>query len=355
MEGNFVYTRHRTIHNKVHWQCIQRVICKARIHTCGNEIVARMNEHTHEANSDAFHCSKLKAGMKRSASLTQVGTHTILTNSISEYDQGSAVKLPKLNSLKQTVRRARKRAANVPPEPNSLNCLELPPYYCKTDKGQRFLLYDSGVDSGNLRILIFGTESNLEILNTSSVWLADGTFKTVPSLFYQLYVIHGLKGVTKPMKDGHLLPSLFVLLPNKLQETYHKMWNQVKILCPDACPTNLIVDFEKAAINAFESHFLQTQVKGCFFHLTQNVWRKIQELGLKKKYQQDSSFALQIRKIPALAFATSTDVPELFNQLFMELPTDAYDLALYFESTYIGRHIPTPDCDSQHFPIEHVE
>ena len=50
-----------------------------------------MNEHTHEANSDAFHCSKLKARMKRSTSLTQVGTHTMLTNSMSELVQGSAV------------------------------------------------------------------------------------------------------------------------------------------------------------------------------------------------------------------------------------------------------------------------
>ena len=81
--------------------------------------------------------------MKRSASLTQVGTHTILTHSMSEFDQGSADKLLKFNSIKQTVRRARKRAANVPPQPNSLYCLELPPSYCKTDKGQRFLLYDS--------------------------------------------------------------------------------------------------------------------------------------------------------------------------------------------------------------------
>ena len=75
------------------------------------------------------------------------------------------------------------------------------------------------------------------------------------------------------------------------------------VLTPDACPTHLIVDFEKAVINAFESHFPQTQVKGCFFHLTQNVWRKIQELGLKKIDQQDPSFALQIRMIPAFAFA----------------------------------------------------
>ena len=49
------------------------------------------------------------------------------------------------------------------------------------DKGQR-LLFDSGVDSGDQRILIFGIESNLNMLNTSSVWLADGTFTTEPEL-----------------------------------------------------------------------------------------------------------------------------------------------------------------------------
>ena len=42
--------------------------------------------------------------------------------------------------------------------------------------------------------------------------------------------------------------------------------------------------------------------------------------------------------LPSLAFATPTDIPELFNQLFIDLPPEAYDLALYFESTYIGRH-----------------
>ena len=73
------------------------------------------------------------------------------------------------------------------------------------------------------------------------------------------------------MKYGHLLPSLIVLLHNKLQETYHKMWNQVKILCPDACPTHLIVDFEKAALNAFESHFPQTQVKAVFSSNTKRM------------------------------------------------------------------------------------
>ena len=47
---------------------------------------------------------------------------------------------------------------------------------------------------------------------------------------------------------------------------------------------------------------------------------------------------IKVRMLPSLAFATPTEIPELFNQLFIELPPEAFDLALYFESTYIGRH-----------------
>ena len=43
--------------------------------------------------------------------------------------------------------------------------------------------------------------------------------------------------------------------------------------------------------------------------------------------------------VTSTSIATPTDIPELFNQLFIELPIEAYDLALYFESTYIGRHL----------------
>ena len=51
--------------------------------------------------------------------------------------------------------------------------------------------------------------------------------------------------------DGHLLPSLFILLSNKSENIYGRMWEQIKILCPSACPFHLIVDFELAATNSF--------------------------------------------------------------------------------------------------------
>ena len=105
----------------------------------------------------------------------------------------------------------------TPAQPATLEQRILPPEYKQTAKGEQFLLYDSGPEVQ--RILIFGTQQNLEMLQLSQVWLADGTFKTAPTLFTQVYVVHALCGGPDPMKDGHLLPSLFVLLPNKTEVT----------------------------------------------------------------------------------------------------------------------------------------
>ena len=336
MEMGFSYTSHRIRGNIVQWQCVQTSVCSARIHTQNQIVIKRIHEHNHESNSSIFHCSKVKTVINRRAFDTQDSTHNILTSSLRDVSEQSAVCLPKLDSLKQTIRRARKRALNVPPEPERFNTLVIPESYKKTNKGDEFLQYDSGT---NIEDQIFGTASNIEVLNTSNIWMADGTFKTAPNLFYQLYVIHALKGGPNILEDGHLLPCLFVLLSNKSENIYALMWNEIKILCPQECPSHLLVDFEQAAINAFYLNFPGTQVKGCFFHLTQNMWRKIQDLGLKTRYQQDSSFALQVRMIPSLAFATPTDVPHLFSELFATLPPETYDLALYFERTYIGRHM----------------
>ena len=73
------------------------------------------------------------------------------------------------------------------------------------------------------------------------------------------------------MRDGHLLPSLFVLLPNKTEATYRRMWDQIRLLCPLTQPREMLLDFEKAAINSFEEVWPDTVVKCCFFHFTQNV------------------------------------------------------------------------------------
>ena len=104
-------------------------------------------------------------------------------------------------------------------------------------------------------------------------------------------------------------------------------------------------------------HFLNTSLlqrfKAVFFINVKNIWRIVQKLGLAARYMQDVEFAMKVRMLPALAFATPTDIPELFNSLLLQLPVEAYDLALYFEAIYIGRHIANSSLmSSPLFPME---
>ena len=350
IEGGFVYDRQRIIGDTTHWQCERRGLCKARVHTNGMAIVKRTGEHLHESDEQQVECIALKAGVKRKARDTNDTTHHIIGDSLDTATESTVIKLPKLDSLKRTIIRERQTIDAAPVQPESLDELVIPSEYQMTAKGENFLLYDSGPNTQ--RMIIFGTQRNVEMLNASHIWLADGTFKTAPSLFSQVYTIHGLRGGPNPLQDGHLLPSLFVLLPNKTESTYIRMWEQSHLLCPTAQPTHMIMDFELAAINSFELEWPLTNVKGCFFHLTQNVWRKIQEVGLQADYIQDEYLALRLRMLPALAFASPFDVPELFPQVIEQLNIpEAAELALYFEQTYVGRTLPGGGQVNPLFPI----
>ena len=173
-----------------------------------------------------------------------------------------------------------KRQRTAPPIPHSVEDLELNASDIKTLSDKNFLFYDSGPELE--RIVMFATRENLDFLAMSSIWLADGTFKTVPTLFTQLYTIHCLAGGPNPFANGHLLPCIYALLPNKKATTYTKMWKVINEACPNSQPNFLFVDFEQAVINSFKSIWPLTQVKACFFHLSQAVFRKIQSLGLQQ-------------------------------------------------------------------------
>ena len=103
----------------------------------------------------------------------------------------------------------------------------------------------------------------------------------------------------------------------------------------------MLMDFEKSAINSFERRWPTSMVKGCFFHLGENLWRKVQAAGMQVPYSQDEELAIRIRMIPALAFTPSHEVPGLFAEVAGQLPTpETDDIIQYFERTYIGRTLP---------------
>ncbi|XP_029342135.1 uncharacterized protein LOC115033536 [Acyrthosiphon pisum] len=214
-----------------------------------------------------------------------------------------SAQLPNPRALKRIIQRVRQIKQIAPANPNSLR-FEIPDSFKKTLCGEQFLFFDSA-DSGNFEdlILIFSTWKNLELLTYSKHWFADGIFSSCPNLFYQLYTIHTIQ-------FSNVIPLVYILLPDKKENTYTTMFRNLKLIKPDLNPSSILIDFEKAVMNSIKTEFPQTKIQGCFFHLSQALWRHIQEYGLQTQYCYDPVFALELKKLAALAFVPIEKVIE---------------------------------------------
>ena len=90
-----------------------------------------------------------------------------------------------------------------------------------------------------------------------------------------------------------------------------------------------------------------------FFSFDTEYFRQILAEGLQHEYQHNGDFALQMKLIPALAFAPPCDFQHLFGTVVQNLPMPmAEGLVLYFERTYIGRVLLGGTFQQPIFPIE---
>ena len=110
-----------------------------------------------------------------------------------------------------------------------------------TLRGENFLAHDSEPGDSDRR-LVFNTEANLDILEHYTTWHADGTFKSCRSLFFQVYTTH---------VDMITAPSQWFTTQQQYQEAC-RVLRELNILLE---PTEIVIEFEKAAISAFKSEF----------------------------------------------------------------------------------------------------
>ena len=152
----------------------------------------------------------------------------------------------------------------------------------------------------------------------------DTTFKTCPRPFYQFATIHGLY-------LDRVVPLIMILMSGKTEAMYRSVLRHVKrriedltderyvraCVCimrpgslnnlwityiflflitnlsdrasvrpffPHSCtrwsPNKVLMDFEMAMMNAFREELPGIRIIGCYFHLCQSLWRKVQDIGL---------------------------------------------------------------------------
>lgn len=182
-----------------------------------------------------------------------------------------------MNSLKRLVRRAKK--GKTPKNPDSIQTIPypLPQEYTTTspEEDREFLIYDNG--STTNRILVFSSDIGLELLSNADTWFMDGTHSTCPSQFSQLFVIR------VPLGASHV-SVVYALLPSKYQSDYEECLTAILDTClhknlrPN--PSTIVADYEIAIHNAVRSVIsTNINIQGCFYHLTQSTWRKVQGAG----------------------------------------------------------------------------
>ena len=96
------------------------------------------------------------------------------------------------------------------------------------------------------------------------------------------------------------------------------------------------VDFERASINAVAATFPEARIAGCYFHLGQSVYRRVQRLGLQGKYEANEDFRLGVKMLSAIAFPPQEDIARGFGDLSPQFQDDEIPLLQYFGRTYVG-------------------
>jgi hypothetical protein len=242
----------------------------------------------------------------------------------------------RLDTIRRTLRRQKRGA--MPEEPKSTALLHLDDTWQTTGGAnpRQFLIYDNGTASEN-RILVFASREQLRQLAYAERWFMDGNFAMAPTIFEQLYIIRvplSLSCVT----------CAYALLPNKAQATYEEMLTAIANKCDELGhtidPTIVITDFEKASMQATKNVIgQQVKTQGCFYHLTQSTWRKIQELGLVTLYTERADVRHFCGMIDGLAFLPIDKVTDgmlyLKEHLLQDVPS-LDELLTYFDTTYVS-------------------
>ncbi|XP_029645758.1 uncharacterized protein LOC115219713 [Octopus sinensis] len=327
----YLFVKDKELKNKKYWKCQNyKKYCKCRAKTDGDEVISVSGEHNHAGNPVNVEVRRFMEKIKNDSKETHDSPQYVILNAASDISNLTVPALPPLSSIKRTIRRVRQREICGLPVPNHRKDITFLDEYTKTNRGDDFLLFDSGPSED--RMLIFSTRQNLYVLDSCQNVFMDGSFKTVPVIFDQLYTIQGLK-------NGFCLPLIFGLLPNRKEETYIKFVKTVKTLVLFSNIDSITTDFEPTMIKAVRTEFDSVNLYGSFFHLGHCLYKKVCAFDLKEKYNTDAHFSLSIRMLLALAFVPTEQVYDAFGALVDEAvyPPEALPVVDYFEDTWLGR------------------
>lgn len=313
----------------VSWRCTTRG-CKGRL-LVKNDVKQVTTDHSHGPDIAGIEVAKAARAMREMSKTTDATPRQIMHACSSSITAAAAVRMPSYEACRKGIQRARRKELRFSAHFEQVSDIHIDDSLQQTIRGENFLLYDSGAEDDQ-RLLIFATRKNLSELQEFPHWAIDGTFKTCPLLFEQIFTIHAII-------DGKAMPMVYALLTNRKEDTYVKLFECIKKFPPNLAPESILSDYELSSINAVRRTFPGCTIIGCTFHLAQNLWRKIQQFGLSKMYRDNEQFRVCCKKLLALAYVPCNDVQFSMEIISEQFPPEMQQIKDYWESTYVGRRI----------------
>ena len=109
-------------------------------------------------------------------------------------------------------------------------------------------------------------------------------------------------------------------------------------------PHLVISDYEQSLIAAVETELPNARISGCYFHFGQNLWRRVQSLGLARDYRQNRRLKKTIRKVITIGYLPMALVRQTFLLLITSRRTRRLQCQFpellhffnYFEANYLN-------------------
>lgn len=275
-----------------------------------HRVLTQPCEHNHDstAHQKTVHAANnaLKELAEGSSSLKP---SQIIRDVTVQADSNCRVYLPSKKAQNTKIARVRSKKHGICNEPNDIDSICIPENL-RYLEGELFVLSEKRFD-GALNIML-GTKSSLKSLERAQCWVMDGTFYVCPSIFRQLFTIHGVI-------EGQVLPLIFCLMSEKSKKAYAEVFYELcKVAVEESInlnPQRFITDFELAISSAAKTYFPSANFRGCLFHFGQNIWRRVQKEGLTRKYGNIEDFSILIRMLKSLAFVPPEQMPDYYNEL----------------------------------------
>ena len=211
--------------NRYYWCCEfrKKYNCNGRAVTVledNEHVLVVFKEHNHSPEASCMEVVKTLNRIKETASHTHDRPVQIIQDAVINMNQSSYPYMPNKPALRKQILNVRNK--DMPPQPQHLEEINVPTELRKTIDGEEFLAKEIDIDE-NEKMMIFCTTSNLQHLQSAEYWIMDGTFKTVPLLFQQMYTIHAPVGGN----NARVFPLIYVSMTSKSEERYTQLFQEL--------------------------------------------------------------------------------------------------------------------------------